>query len=596
MQAMDRWTVGQPRALQRSRTGAAASSRSTRRAPWRCVPRTRTDRAVDLLELVERPATARAAHAAADPLLRHPGQPGAGDREGLPGDHRRVRVPRPLTGASTPSRSTSSATWWRRSSQHGAEHRLRPGGRQQARAAVALALLDTPGALIICNGYKDRAYIETALLAQRLGRTPDHRDRPLPRARPRHQDRRGARHPAAHRGAGAAHDQGRGQVGRVHRRPVEVRALGRARSSTPWSACAPRTCSTASSCCTSTSAPRSPPSAPTRMRCARRAASSSACTRWEPSPAPVDVGGGLGVDYDGSQTNFHSSMNYSAQEYANDVVACDPVGLRRGRGPAPRHRHRGGPRHGRPPLGAGLRRPRRERGAARGDRRARRRGRRARSCSDLDEVWQSVSRKNAQESLPRRVQLKEEASTLFSLGYLDLRDRARVERLFWALLREDPDDRARDALRARGARGPREGAGRHLLRQPLGLPDRAGPLGGEAALPGDADPSARRGAHPPRRVRRSHLRQRRQDRPVHRPARREGRARAARLERRALLHRHVPGGRLPGDPRRPPQPLRRHRRGPRAPRRGRPLLPSTTSSRATTSATCWPTCSTSRAP
>ena len=37
---------------------------------------------------------------------------------------------------------------------------------------VALALLDTPDALIICNGYKDRAYIETALLAQKLGRTP----------------------------------------------------------------------------------------------------------------------------------------------------------------------------------------------------------------------------------------------------------------------------------------------------------------------------------------------------------------------------------------------------------------------------------------
>jgi len=37
---------------------------------------------------------------------------------------------------------------------------------------IALALLDTPEALIICNGYKDLAYIETALLAQRLGRTP----------------------------------------------------------------------------------------------------------------------------------------------------------------------------------------------------------------------------------------------------------------------------------------------------------------------------------------------------------------------------------------------------------------------------------------
>ncbi len=34
----------------------------------------------------------------------------------------------------------------------------------------------------------------------------------------------------------------------------------------------------------------------------------------------MDVGGGLGVDYDGSQTNFESSVNYTLQEYANDVV------------------------------------------------------------------------------------------------------------------------------------------------------------------------------------------------------------------------------------------------------------------------------------
>ena len=49
-------------------------------------------------------------------------------------------------------------------------------------------------------------------------------------------------------------------------------------------------------------------------------------------PRYIDVGGGLGVDYDGSQTNFHSSMNYSVQEYANDVVAsiqeaCDSKGV-----------------------------------------------------------------------------------------------------------------------------------------------------------------------------------------------------------------------------------------------------------------------------
>ena len=34
----------------------------------------------------------------------------------------------------------------------------------------------------------------------------------------------------------------------------------------------------------------------------------------------IDVGGGLGIDYDGSRSTFASSTNYSVQEYANDVV------------------------------------------------------------------------------------------------------------------------------------------------------------------------------------------------------------------------------------------------------------------------------------
>src|SRR6187455_1219574 len=46
----------------------------------------------------------------------------------------------------------------------------------------------------------------------------------------------------------------------------------------------------------------------------------------------LDVGGGLGVDYDGSQTNFESSMNYTLQEYANDVIyhvqsVCDEANV-----------------------------------------------------------------------------------------------------------------------------------------------------------------------------------------------------------------------------------------------------------------------------
>jgi arginine decarboxylase len=34
----------------------------------------------------------------------------------------------------------------------------------------------------------------------------------------------------------------------------------------------------------------------------------------------LDVGGGLAIDYDGSRSTFHSSMNYTVEEYARDIV------------------------------------------------------------------------------------------------------------------------------------------------------------------------------------------------------------------------------------------------------------------------------------
>ena len=93
----------------------------------------------------------------------------------------------------------------------------------------------------------------------------------------------------------------------------------------------------------------------------------------------LDVGGGLGIDYDGSQTDFESSVNYTLQEYANDVVfriksVCDEAER-----PAPDDHLRIGPGRGRLPQRAGLRRARRVElrplpGAA-GDRRLTRRSR-----------------------------------------------------------------------------------------------------------------------------------------------------------------------------------------------------------------------------
>ena len=46
----------------------------------------------------------------------------------------------------------------------------------------------------------------------------------------------------------------------------------------------------------------------------------------------IDIGGGLGIDYDGSQTSFEFSMNYTLQEYASNVVykimtVCDEEGV-----------------------------------------------------------------------------------------------------------------------------------------------------------------------------------------------------------------------------------------------------------------------------
>ena len=88
---------------------------------------------------------------------------------------------------------------------------------------MALALQDNPEALVLCNGYKDRAYIETALLAQKLGRKViivmdrmGELDTILAAAR--ELDIRpviGVR--------ARLSTQGRRQVGGVHGRPLEVR-------------------------------------------------------------------------------------------------------------------------------------------------------------------------------------------------------------------------------------------------------------------------------------------------------------------------------------------------------------------------------------
>ncbi len=295
---------------------------------------------------------------------------------------------------------------------------------------IALALLDTPDALIVCNGYKDRAYLETALLAQRLGRKPiividafREIDLVIKTAselgiRPH----LGVRARLSTRGAGKWVEStgDRSKFGLSAMEMVE--AVERLRSADLLD-CLELLHFHIGSQITAIRAHKD------ALREASRIF--AGLHQMGATPGIMDVGGGLGVDYDGSKTNFHSSMNYSVQEYANDVVAflqeaCDDAGVphpdlvtESGRAMVAHHSVLVFD-----VLGVNeVRRDERPDPVGEED---------PKVLQDLAEVWNSVSRKNVQEAWHDALQLKEEASTMFSLGYLDLRDRARVERWFWA--------------------------------------------------------------------------------------------------------------------------------------------------------------------
>jgi len=293
---------------------------------------------------------------------------------------------------------------------------------------IALALLETPGALIICNGYKDRAYIETALLAQRLGRTPiivvdRFHEVDLIIAISRQLNIRphiGVRARLSTKGAGKWIES-TGDRSKFGLTAVEmVEAVERLRAEDMLD-CLELLHFHIGSQITAIRAHKD----------ALREASRIFVGLHQMGAYPkyIDVGGGLGVDYDGSQTNFHSSMNYSVQEYANDVVAsiqdaCDKekvphpdIITEAGRAMVAHHSvlvfdvlgvHE--MVSGKSPDAVTEEDPK--------------------VLKDLAEIWNTVSVKNVREAYHDSLQLKEEAATMFSLGYLDLRARARVERLF----------------------------------------------------------------------------------------------------------------------------------------------------------------------
>ena len=262
--------------------------------------------------------------------------------------------------------------------------------------------------------------------------------------------------------------------------------------------------------------------------------------------------------------------------------------LRRGRRPAPDHRHRVGPRGRRAPLGAGRRRPRRRASSTSARRPRRSPTTRRRVVKNLFETYKEVSRKNLLESYHDALEYKDEALQLFNLGHLSLRaprasprtSSGRSARRCCGIVREH----ARGARGARGARAAR-------CPTPTSATSRCSsrcPTRGRSISCSRSCPIHRleRGADAARDAGRHHLRLRRQDRSLHRSARRQARARAAPGQRRGLLPRHLPGRRLPGDPGRPPQPVRRHEHRARLAGRRAAATTSSTSSPATPSPTC----------
>src|SRR5881394_3843119 len=149
----------------------------------------------------------------------------------------------------------------------------------------------------------------------------------------------------------------------------------------------------------------------------------------------LDVGGGLGVDYDGSRSDFDSSTNYSLQEYANDVVwnimdVCDSEAVSHptivsesGRATVAHHSvlvveafssiEKTAPK---------LRVEVTEKDH--------------KLVADILDVKQRLKRGNRLESLHDIKQIKEESQQTFDLGLLDLESKAKIDTIYWQVAQQ----------------------------------------------------------------------------------------------------------------------------------------------------------------
>ncbi len=149
-----------------------------------------------------------------------------------------------------------------------------------------------------------------------------------------------------------------------------------------------------------------------------------------------DVGGGLAVDYDGSQTNFSSSSNYTLQEYASDVISaiseiCEEENI-----PHPNVISESGRAlvayHSVIIVNVlGISQFTSEMGDLEEKDLNVEKEDSNNMVSAIKEVYDKISLKNIQESYHDALQIRDETLTMFNVGVLSLRERALVEKLFW---------------------------------------------------------------------------------------------------------------------------------------------------------------------
>ncbi|MFO8001702.1 MAG: biosynthetic arginine decarboxylase [Marinilabilia sp.] len=153
----------------------------------------------------------------------------------------------------------------------------------------------------------------------------------------------------------------------------------------------------------------------------------------------VDVGGGLGVDYDGTRSaNSESSINYSIQEYVNDAVYAIVEASNRHEIPHPNIITESGrslTAHHSVLIFEALEASAvpqwdEEETVSEDDHEL---------VRDLYALWNTLNQPRMLETWHDAQQIREEALDRFSFGLIDLKTRAKIERLFWSIAREVQD-------------------------------------------------------------------------------------------------------------------------------------------------------------